>query len=204
MSENTAKPKISHTKKSAQTKQQIIDAAMKLFSEKGYYKTNSKEIAKEAKVSIGCFYNYFEDKKEVFSDVLDSYYLKFNTIIEDKIKQLLANPLDKKNMLYEAIKTILNAHSIFTGFHNELIVMYYSDPVMFEKNQKQHRESLELTIMCLRQLANPDKVKNIEIAGTIVYSSIDAVIDRIVFLGEHDKEEEYITELTEMVSSYLF
>lgn len=204
MSESTAKSKVSNTKKSAQTRQQIIDAAMKLFSETGYYKTNSKEIAKEAKVSIGCFYNYFEDKKEVFSEVLDSYYIKFNTVIENKLKQLLENPSDKKTMLYEAIKAILDAHSIFTGFHNELIVMYYSDPVMFEKNQKQHKESLELTITCLRQLANPDKIKNIEIAGTIIYSSIDAVIDRIVFLNEHDKEEEYIKELVEMVSSYLF
>ena len=50
-------------KRSEETRKRIIAAAERLFSEKGYYNTNSKEIAKAANVSIGSFYSYFKDKK---------------------------------------------------------------------------------------------------------------------------------------------
>lgn len=203
MDKNIDAPKASRHKKSTQTKKQITDAAMKLFSEKGYYNTNSKEIAKEAGVSIGCFYNYFDDKKEVFIDALDYYYLEFNTLIENKINEILMKPLDKKSMLFEIINTVLEAHSIFTGFHNELIVMYYSDSILFEKRQKQHKQSLEFTISALKQWVNTDKLNNLEISGTIIYSAIDSIVDRIVLLNEYDKKDEYIRELVEMISAYL-
>ena len=45
-------------------KQKIIEAGYKLFAEKGYYNTNTQEIAKAAGVSTGIVYSYFKDKKD--------------------------------------------------------------------------------------------------------------------------------------------
>jgi len=44
---------------------QIVRAAVKLFSEEGYYTTTIQQIAKEAGVSTGLIYQYFGDKDDV-------------------------------------------------------------------------------------------------------------------------------------------
>lgn len=44
---------------------QILRAAVKLFSDKGYYTTTIAQIAREAGVSTGLIYQYFGDKDDV-------------------------------------------------------------------------------------------------------------------------------------------
>lgn len=56
---------------------QIVRAAVKLFSEEGYYTTTIQQIAKQAGVSTGLIYQYFRDKDDILflslKLVLDSY-----------------------------------------------------------------------------------------------------------------------------------
>jgi AcrR family transcriptional regulator len=51
--------------KRQQTRRQLIDAAMRLFEEKGYEQTTVAEIAAAAGVSTKTFFNYFASKDEV-------------------------------------------------------------------------------------------------------------------------------------------
>jgi len=56
---------------------QIVRAAVRLFSERGYYTTTIQEIARQAGVSTGLVYQYFRDKDDLLllalMQVLDSY-----------------------------------------------------------------------------------------------------------------------------------
>ena len=53
-------------KRSIEKKSKIIAAGLELFREKGYYNTNTKEIAEQAGVSTGAVYSYFKDKKDIY------------------------------------------------------------------------------------------------------------------------------------------
>lgn len=44
----------------------ILDAARKIFLEKGYYDTSMRNIAEEIQYSAGTIYLYFKDKDEIF------------------------------------------------------------------------------------------------------------------------------------------
>lgn len=56
---------------------QIVRAAVKLFSEEGYYTTTIQQIARAAGVSTGLIYQYFRDKDDILfltlKLVLDTY-----------------------------------------------------------------------------------------------------------------------------------
>ncbi len=52
-------------------KRQIIQACIKLFSEKGFVETSIQDILDEAKISKGTFYNYFPSKKDCLIAILD-------------------------------------------------------------------------------------------------------------------------------------
>ncbi len=60
-------------KRAIEKKNKIVQAGYEMFAQKGYYNTNTAEIAKAAGVSTGIVYGYFHDKKDILIDVLDIY-----------------------------------------------------------------------------------------------------------------------------------
>lgn len=52
-------------------KQQIIDAAAACFSQRGFHQTTMQDICKEAELSPGAVYRYFESKDEIIAAMVD-------------------------------------------------------------------------------------------------------------------------------------
>ena len=69
-------------------KSEIVQAALKVFCEKGYDGATINDIVKKAKCSHGLFYHYFNSKKEIFDAVTETrgkhmmYFL--DKVIEDE------------------------------------------------------------------------------------------------------------------------
>lgn len=70
------------------TEERILQAALNLFSEKGYSGASTQEIAREAQVAEGTIFRYFPQKK----DLLRSVVLRFIDIVSDEI---VLNPLER-------------------------------------------------------------------------------------------------------------
>jgi AcrR family transcriptional regulator len=54
-------------------RQQILSVAREVFSKRGYHQTTIDDIVAQAGVARGTFYLYFEDKRAVFSDLVDRF-----------------------------------------------------------------------------------------------------------------------------------
>lgn len=54
----------------------ILEAAGRLFQEKGYSKTTMRQIAQKAGLLVGSVYNVFPSKEEVFMEMIDTAYGK--------------------------------------------------------------------------------------------------------------------------------
>lgn len=52
-------------------REQIIDAAMRVFAQKGFLRATNKDIAHEAHITPGLIYHYFENKEAVFNAVIE-------------------------------------------------------------------------------------------------------------------------------------
>ena len=65
--------------RSEKSRGQILDAALKLFSHKGYGATSVRDIAEEAGVSKGNVYHHFPDKEAIFRALLDRYFQAMST-----------------------------------------------------------------------------------------------------------------------------
>jgi len=76
---------------------QILMGAAQVFSEKGFHKSTTKEIAKAAGVSEGTIYNYFDTKRELLVALMD-------TVITDSLKRIIfENPPKNPRELFKAI-----------------------------------------------------------------------------------------------------
>jgi AcrR family transcriptional regulator len=57
----------------AQRKEQIMDAALSVFSQKGYGEATIPDIAGEAGVAVGTIYNYYDSKRDLLVSLLAAY-----------------------------------------------------------------------------------------------------------------------------------
>jgi len=60
--------------KSRRSKRRILDAALELFSRRGYRGTQVRDIAERAGVSTGSVYHQFADKETLIRTLLDEYF----------------------------------------------------------------------------------------------------------------------------------
>lgn len=66
-------PKLNQEERSERSRAQILEAALRLFSTKGYHGTSMRDIAVAARVSTGNVYHQFPDKETVFRTLVDQY-----------------------------------------------------------------------------------------------------------------------------------
>ena len=72
----------------------ILDAAVKLFAEHGYYVTTIQQIAKASGVSIGLIYQYFGDKDDILFLSLKRVLDRYETEIPARLEGV-AHPVDR-------------------------------------------------------------------------------------------------------------
>ncbi|TCP23009.1 TetR family transcriptional regulator [Scopulibacillus darangshiensis] len=96
---------------------QMVKAAVKLFTEKGFHRTTTREIAKASGFSIGTLYEYIRSKDDVLYLVCDDIYRQVNTRIKEKIDV----KGDGLACLKDAIATYIK---IVDEMRSEMLVMY--------------------------------------------------------------------------------
>lgn len=194
------KSKVPQQKRGIRTKQHIIDTAIRLFSEKGYYNTNSNEISEQAGVSIGCFYSYFKDKKQLFLDALAYYYEQINNNIRSK---LVIESDEREVIVSQLIRNVFLAHKFLPEFHKEVKALSILDSDVGAFVEKEEKAELEYTYHLLKLWENEIKV-DIEIAAFIIYNTIQINAHSLVFSNIPYEEEAIIKALVSMIFKYLF
>ena len=96
---------------------QMINGAVKLFIEKGFHRTTTREIARAAGFSIGTLYEYIREKEDVLYLVCDRIY--------DQVRERLQKVLDTEQGTLEGLrKGIANFFCLMDEMQNEVLVMY--------------------------------------------------------------------------------
>lgn len=95
-------------------KDNIEDAARELFIKQGFHATSMRDIAKQAKVSLGNLYNYYDTKDAIFESIIDGYV----TVIDEHLRTIFADidePMEPTNLrrLGESVGRLVNEHSDF-------------------------------------------------------------------------------------------
>lgn len=115
--------------RSIEKKNRIIEASYTLFSEVGYYGTNTAEIAKKAGVSTGIVYGYFQDKRDILISVLEIYIEKaFEPVI--KVIDNLSLPFDFKEVVSAVLDATIKTHKKNARMHEALHSLTHNDELV--------------------------------------------------------------------------
>ncbi len=97
-------------------KQQILDAALQLFAEKGIEATSIQHITQEAGISKGAFYLSFPSKESLIKEIIDSFMKEIVTEI-DRIVNGMELPDEKLRLYFHAQLALLEKHADFAKIY---------------------------------------------------------------------------------------
>ncbi len=110
---------------SVQTRGRLLNAAKKVFSERGYHNAQISHIIDEAGVARGTFYLYFKSKEEIFKELLEEVVAE----LKERIKVIDLSQ-DPKEQVIENIASVIE----FALEERELakiVLLRNSDPELF-------------------------------------------------------------------------
>ncbi|MDP4300480.1 TetR/AcrR family transcriptional regulator [Leptothrix discophora] len=90
----------SHQRRKAERPDELLDAALSLFVEKGYAATRIDEVARRAGVSKGTLYLYYASKEELLKEVIRS---RLSTPIAEAIETVAAHTGSTAELLTEVV-----------------------------------------------------------------------------------------------------
>lgn len=99
------------TKPPEERRQELIDTAARLFSEKGYEQTAVRDVVNSLGVAQGLFYYYFKNKEEIFFAVVKQYAGELIGEIAAIIGETALSPLERVHRALNVIDDFLLAES---------------------------------------------------------------------------------------------
>ena len=105
-------------KEKTRHKAEILQAALNLFSDKGFGNVSMQDIAVKAEFSVGALYNFFAGKEQLFGELMDD--------CSDRIYQVLCPILDGNGPEDEKIRTFIRANTKLLEDNLKFIRLYVS------------------------------------------------------------------------------
>lgn len=154
----------------------ILEAARRLFEKRGFLNTTLLDVAKEAEISVGLIYRYFQSKEDIFA----SLALKGAEQFDNDVEAILRRARTKKRLLAHAVfNEIAIAFFDFYGPYGE----YFDMLIYSYKGMKEVQiHTTTLTRLMSVTLLTLDKIKNYIVDSPHFRSKDEDEALRVVFL----------------------
>jgi AcrR family transcriptional regulator len=175
-------------------RRQIADAAVRLFIEKGFHKTTTRQIARTAEISIGSLYEYFTCKEDILYLVCD--------YIHSEMEQGVANAMSKASGGRDALAKVIREYFWVCHRMSDFILMIYQQtqslPRQWQKRVLENELRITgLLVGVLARLSQSGELQHLD------EQSIELTAHNIVvmghmwtfrrwFLAKHYSIEDYI------------
>ena len=183
------------------SKDQILEAAMKIFVKSGYAQTRMEDIAEVAKLSKGAIYHHYESKKELFLSLIDYWeeYFFFKVFFNKDSKSKKAEDL-LRDITFDIVETfkrrkyILLAELEFWSLANHDEDVRIKTATLYVKLLKLFKKIINKGIK-----ENDFKNLNVDVAALSVMTSLQGVIWFSIFQDSKISAEEYLNDVIEFI-----
>ena len=184
---------------------QIVDAAVRLFIEHGYHKTTTRALSRETGLSTGSLYEYVSTK----DDVLYLVCIAIHSEVEKGVTAALARPVQGKAALAEVIREFF---LVCDNMSDHILLMYQVTPFLPEKLQitvlEAERRITDVFIDAIRKLRDIGKIPYLDDTRVnLMGHNISVLGHTWAFRRWHFARsftiEEYIEQQTAFIMSFL-
>ena len=109
------KQRLTRAQRQAQTRQELLDAAARVFVRRGFQGSSVEEISAEAGYTRGAFYSNFKSKDEVLVELLrDRVYTRYTNMVQEGLEDVRRAPtLRELGEMLAAMQAERDGHWVF-------------------------------------------------------------------------------------------
>jgi TetR/AcrR family transcriptional regulator len=105
----------------SESRQQILDAALELFAQKGYAATTVREIVDAARITAPTLYYYFGNKEGLYMELMQTHCAQIDSVLESH----LHTSESSKNRLKDLVDKIFRHVIEDKDFFRLMFTIYY-------------------------------------------------------------------------------
>lgn len=190
-------------KRTIESREKIITAAYQLFGDRGYYNTNTKEIAQNAGVSVGNFYNYYKDKSDLYCD-LAGRYVEQSWKALSKLSKTMREAEHPEEVFVAYVDAQMNragkAGRLFEDSHIVMKDNAHLKELLDNENQK-IVDTLEHT---LRNSKGIQKRGSYPVMARMLVVMVNEISKDVMRTKGTEMYQEYLDEMIAVILEYVF
>lgn len=181
-------------------RRQLLEAAIRVFGNKGYHHAQISDIIKEAGVARGTFYLYFESKREMFDEIITELFqlvrAEVKTLPRDAVAEI---PSQLRGNLERITKLFLEKSWLVKLLFNESVGL---DHELDERLRNFYGQLLDLVRRALTQGQEMGFVRegNIHVLATALLGSVKEVFYQHCLGTEQPAADAIVEELFKTIS----
>jgi len=122
--------------RSKKTVEIILDAAARVFAEKGFSGGTTNHIALRAGVSIGSLYQYFPNKDSILVGLLERHLAEGLIHIEKLVSRVSTGRENPGRLVREIIQTMISEQLIDPHLHRVLLEATFRSPPVLRRKKR--------------------------------------------------------------------
>lgn len=171
------------SRKAQATRQRILDAAVQVFSSKGYHEARMDEIVEVAESSKGSVYFHFPSKEKIFLALIDEFARK----LEQQLLEVIAREPDGVHRVDAALRVCLETFSQYRSLAKIFLVQAVGLGQTFEEKRLEiHQRFVKIIQRQLDQAVADGDLPPLdtEVAALAWMGAINEVVIRWVYTGQ--------------------
>ena len=155
-------------------RRQIVDAAVKLFIEKGFHKTTTREIARESGISTGLLYEYVSTKEDVLYLVCDAIHAEVEAAVAEAVHRVSGGQ--------DVLTAMIREYFLVCDRMSDHILLVYQETKALPPQWRARvlENEVKLTNIFVRTLENLAHSNDLPQAS---HSSLELIAHNITVLG---------------------
>jgi len=182
------------------TKNQILDAALKVFVKSGYAETTMNDIVEKSGLSKGAIYHYYSSKKDLFLSLIDYWENYFFVNIINKDLSISSSDNLLRDITQDVIKTFKSNKHIFLA-ELEFWSLANHDSEVRKRTTALYVKLLDLFKKIISKGINEGDYKNLDldVASLSVMTALQGVIWFSIFEKSNISAEKYLNDVIEFI-----
>lgn len=161
-------------------KQDILEAAINVFAQKGVAKTKMADVAKAAGIGKGTIYEYFNSKEDIFAESFRYFMLQVETAIARRLFRIY-DPLEKLDAIIDGwVEVVQQTSTAFLA----IMMDFWAEGVRHEDKtaafdlKEMYAESREMMIRIIEEGITKGTILpvNSTIAASILIGAMDGLM----------------------------
>lgn len=160
------------------TRALILEKALYLFANKGFHGTSISDIAKEAGISKGLAYNYFESKDAILQAIMDDALTAGREVMD--VSSITDDPYEQLKLMLNNTFDHVEKNDNYWRMFTALMLQPQLSDVIERMVREFGRTAIKETIKIFKKM----KIKNAEEEALILDGIMDGVILHYLFFKD--------------------